>query len=115
MLPIEPLIIKHLCHLAIDPAQLGVVEILNGGVGAVDGVVVALESHGGIAVLVVGTAQQVMGQQTVIISAVVIKETDVVLNLLYGEGLVSAIPLVKTIEAGTHAVTVGFSGAAAER
>ena len=61
-MPEKALLVKDQCHLPIHSCQLGVVAVLGGGVGTVEGFVIALQSHGGLAVLVVGSAQQVVGQ-----------------------------------------------------
>ena len=63
--------------------------------------------------LVVGTAQQVVGQQAVVGSAVAVEEADVGLQLMDGEWLAGAVAQVDAVEAGTHAGAVGFRSAAA--
>ena len=63
--------------------------------------------------LVVGTAEKVVGQQAVVGGAVAVEEPDVGLYLPDGEGLAGAVALVDAVQAGTHAGAVGFRGAAA--
>ena len=113
LLTIEPLIVEHICHLPINPRQLRKVAVDSRGVGTVDGIVVALEGHGGLAVLVVGTAEEVVGQQAVVGSTMAVEEADVGLYLPDGEGLAGAVALVDAVKAGTHAGAVGFRSAAA--
>jgi len=64
--------------------------------------------------LMVGTPQQVVGQQAVVGRTVVIEEGDVGLHVAGGEGPVVAVALVDAVQAGTHAQAVGLGGAAGE-
>ena len=64
--------------------------------------------------LMVGTAQQVVGQQAVVGCAVAVEEGDVGLHVADGEGTVVAVVLVDAVQAGTHAQAVGLGGAAGE-
>ena len=64
--------------------------------------------------LMVSTAQQVVGQQAVVGRAVVVEEGDVGLHVADGEGPVVAVALVDAVQAGTHAKAVGPGGAAGE-
>ena len=72
---------------------------------------VALQSHGGLAVLVVGAAQQVVGQQLVVGRAVVVEETDVGFYVLGGKGLVVAVAYIDAVEAGPHQSPLASHGA----
>ena len=111
---VQSLFIEYLCHLGIHSSQLGIVAIGTEGVSAVEGVLIALEGHGGFAVVEVGAAQEVVGQQAVVGRAVVVEEGDVGLHVGSGEGLVVAVALVDAVQAGTHAQAVGLGGAAGE-
>ena len=110
-MPEKALLVKDQCHLPIHPCQLSVVTVLGGGIGTVEGVMVALQSHGGLAVLVVGAAQQVVGQQLVVGRAVVVEETDVGFYVLGGKGLVVAVAYIDAVEAGPHQSPLASRGA----
>ena len=112
---VEILLIENLCHLGIDAAELFIVAGGGGGVGMVDGMLVAFEGHGGVALLVVGAAQEVVGQQAVVGVAVTIEELDVGLYVLRGEGLVGAVAHVDAVETAAHPVALSLGGAAAQR
>ena len=71
------MLVENLCHLGIDSAKLLVVAICAEGVGTVGGFLVALKGHGGFAVIVVGKAQQIIGQEAVVRCAVIVEELDV--------------------------------------
>ena len=101
--------------MPIDPGELGIVAVGAKGVGAIEGVLIALEGHGGFAVVVIGTAQEVVGQQAVVRCAVVVEEIDVGLYVGSGEGLVVAVALVDAVQLSAHAVAVRLCGAAGER
>ena len=60
---IKTLFVENLGHLAVNSGKLGIVTICAEGVSAVEGVLIALEGHGGFAVVVVGAPQKVVGQQ----------------------------------------------------
>ena len=55
-----------------------------------------------------------MGQQAVVGGAVVVKELDVGLDILHGEGLFVTVTRIDTVEPAPHAVAVGLGGAAAQ-
>ena len=65
--------------------------------------------------VMVGTAQQIVGQQAVVGRAVVVEELDVRLHIGHGEGQVVAVALVDAVEPNAHALTVGLAGAAGQR
>jgi len=113
---VKTLIIEYLCHLGVHPAELGEVLVVHGGgVGAVDGVLVAFEGHGGVALLVVGAAKEVVGKEAVVGVTVTIEELDVGQHVLRSEGLVGAVARVDAVEAAAHAVALGLGGAADKR
>ena len=72
---------------------------------------VALQSHGGLAVLVVGAAQQVVGQQLIVGGAMVVEETDIGFYVLGGKGLVVAVAYIDAVEAGPHQSPLASRGA----
>jgi hypothetical protein len=109
------LFIKEKGHLSEDSTQLGIVAVAAKGVGAVESVLIALEGHGGFAVVVVGTAQKVVGQQAVVRCAVVVEEIDIGLYVGSGEGLVVAVALVDAVQLSAHTVAVRLCGTAGER
>jgi hypothetical protein len=94
---------------------LGIVAVGTEGVSAVEGILIALEGHGGFAVFMVGAAQEVVGQQAVVGCAVVVEEIDVGLYVGSGEGLVVTVALVDAVQTGTHAIAVGLRRAADQR
>ena len=103
-------------HLSVHSAELGEVLVAHGGsIGTVDGVLIAFEGHRGVAFLVVGAAQEVVGQQAVVGVAVTIEELDVGLYVLRGEGLVGAVAHVDAVETAAHPVALSLGGAAAQR
>ena len=61
--------------------------------------------------LVVGSAQQVVGQQLVVGRAVVVEETDVGFYVLGGKGLVVAVAYIDAVEAGPHQSPLACRGA----
>ena len=63
MSTIKTLFVENLGHLAVNSGKLGIITICAEGVSAVEGVLIALEGHGGFAVVVVGAPQKVVGQQ----------------------------------------------------
>ena len=62
----------------------------------------------------VGTAEEIVGQQAVVRGAVVVEELDVGLHVLDGEGLVVTVKHVDAVEPTPHVVAVGLGGAAAQ-
>jgi hypothetical protein len=94
---------------------LGIVTIFAEGIGTIEGVLVTLEGHGGFAVVVVGAAQQVVGQEAVVGCAVIVEELDIGLHICHREGLVVAVALIDTVQTGTHADSVGLRRAADQR
>ena len=110
-MPEKALLVKDQCHLPIHSCQLGVVTVLGGGIGTVEGIVVALQGHGDFAVLVVGAAQQVVGQQLIVGAAVAVEETDIGVYVLDGEGLVVAVPCIDAVKAGPHPSPLASRGA----
>ena len=61
--------------------------------------------------LVVGAAQQVVGQQLVVGGAMVVEETDVGFYVLGGKGLVVAVAYIDAVEAGPHPSPLASRGA----
>jgi hypothetical protein len=112
---IKTLFVENLGHLAVNSGKLGIITICAEGVSAVEGVLIALEGHGGFTVFMVGTAQKVVGQQAVVRCAVVVEEIDVGLHVGSGEGLVVAVALVDAVQLSAHTVTVRLCGTAGER
>jgi hypothetical protein len=55
---IKTLFVENLGHLAVNSGKLGIITICAEGVSAVEGVLIALEGHGGLAVVVVGAPQK---------------------------------------------------------
>ena len=115
MFPIESLFIEYLSHLGIYSAKLLVVAIFAEGVGTFCGFLVALKGHGGFAVVVVGAAQKVVGQEAVVGCAVIVEELDIRLHIGHREGLVVAIALINAVQTGTHTDAVGLRRAAGQR
>ena len=95
----------------IHSTQLCEVAVLGGGVGTVEGVMVALQGYRSLAVLVVGTAQQVVGQQLIVGGAMVVEETDIGFYVLGGKGLVVAVAYIDAVEAGPHQSPLASRGA----
>jgi hypothetical protein len=95
--------------------KLRIVAICAEGVGTVGGFLIALKGHGGLAVVVVGTAQQVVGQQAVVGRSMVVEELDIGFHIGHREGLVVTVALVDTVQTGTHTVAVGLRRAARQR
>ena len=112
---VQSLFIEYLCHLGIHSSQLGIVAIGTEGVSAVEGVLIALKGHGGFAVVEVGAAQEVVGQQAVVGCAVVVEEVDVGLHVGSREGLVVAVTLVDAVQLSAHTAAVRLCGTAGER
>ena len=110
-MPEKALLVKDQCHLPIHPCQLSVVTVLGGGVGTVEGFVIALQSHGGLAGFVVGAAKEVVGQQLVVRAAVAVEETDVGFYVLGGKGLVVAVACVDAVKASAHPSPLASRGA----
>lgn len=52
--------------------------------------------------LVVGAAQQVVGQQLIVGGAMVVEETDIGVYVLDGKGLVVVVAYIDAVEAGPH-------------
>ena len=120
---VEILLIENLCHLGIDAAELFIVAGGGGGVGMVDGMLVAFEGHGGIALLMVGTAEEIVGQQLVVMDGVgreegekgfglFVEEVDVWTDVVRSEGLVGAVEHVDAVEAGALLPAFSLGGAA---
>jgi hypothetical protein len=104
-----------LCHLAIYPSQLGVVAVCSGSVGTVGSILIALEGHRCLAVVVVGKAKKIVGQQAVVGRAVVIEELDIRLYVFDGEGLPRSVAPVDAVESSTHTVAVSLGSATGKR
>ena len=64
--------------------------------------------------VVVGKAQEVMSQQSIVGRAVLIEETDVGLNVADSKGLTVTITHVDTIENCPHTVAVGLGSTTGE-
>jgi hypothetical protein len=94
---------------------LDIVAVAAQCVSAVEGILIALEGHGGFAVVVVGTAQKVVSQETVVRCAVVVEEIDIGLYVGSGEGLVVVVALVDAVQLSAHTVAVRLCGTAGER
>ena len=119
---VEILLIKNLCHLGIDAAELSIVAGGGGGIGVVDGVLVAFEGHGGVALLVVGAAEEIVGQHLVVMDGVgreegekglglFVEEVDIGTDIVGSEGLVGAVEHVDAVEAGAHLPALSLGGA----
>ena len=65
--------------------------------------------------MLTGAAEEIVGQQAVVGSALVVEELDVGLHVLHREGLVVAVALVDAVQPAPHAVAVGLGGAADQR
>jgi hypothetical protein len=91
--------------------KLGIVAVSSGGVGTVGSILIALEGHGGLAVVVVGKAKEVVGQNAVVGRAVVIEELDIRLYVADCKRLAVVVTPVDTIETCPHAVAVGLGSA----
>ena len=61
--------------------------------------------------LVVGSAQQVVGQQLVVGGAMVVEETDVGVYVLGGKGLVVVVAYIDAVKAGAHPSPLASRGA----
>ena len=92
-----------------------IVAICAEGVGTVGGFLIALKGHGGFAVVVIGTAQQVVSQKAVVGRAMVVEELDIGFHIGHREGLVVTVALVDAVEPAPHAVAVGLRRAADQR
>ena len=102
--------IKHLCHLPIYFSQLGIVAVSNGGVGTIGSILKTLQSHGRLAVVGIGKAKEIVGQQSVVGCPVLIEERDVGLYVADSEGQAVTVTHINTVETGPHAGTVGLGG-----
>ena len=112
---IQTLLVENKCHLPVNSGKLWIIAIFAEGIGTVDGILIALKGHGGLAVVMVGTAQQIVGQQAVVRRAVVIEELDIGLHIGHREGLVVAVALIDAVEPNAHVLAVGLAGAAGHR
>ena len=108
----QPLLIEHLCHLPIYSSQLGIVTICAEGICTFYSILITFESHGCLAVVVIGTAKEVVGKKAIVGSTVLIEKGNVWLNIADGKGLVVAITHIDAVKTGTHANAVSLRGAA---
>ena len=111
---VESLVIEYLSHLSINSCELRIIAVSAGRIRTLGGFLIALKGHGGLAGLIVGAAEEIVGQQAVVGSALVVEELDVGLHVLHREGLVVAVALVDAVQPAPHAVAVGLGGAAAQ-
>jgi hypothetical protein len=59
--------------LPIHSAELGEVAIIGSGVGTADGLLIAVEGHGSLVHISIAAAQEVVGQQLVVGSAMTVE------------------------------------------
>jgi hypothetical protein len=94
---------------------LGIVAVSGAGVGIVGSILIALEGHRCLAVVVVGKAKEVVGQNAVVGRAVVVEELDIRLYVFDGEGLPRLVAPVDAVESSTHTVAVSLGSATGKR
>ena len=104
--------IEYLCHLPIDSGKLCVIAVGCSGVSTFGSILVTLKGHRSLTVVVISTAKEVMGQETVVGCAVLVEEGDVGLHVGDGEGLARAIAYDDAVETSPHTHAVGLGGAA---
>jgi hypothetical protein len=93
---------------------MGIITICTEGVGTVGSILIALESHGGFTVVIIGKAKEIVDQQTVVGRAMIVEELDIGLHFTDREGLTIAVTHIDAVEPCPHTGLLVLGGATTE-